>query len=67
MKHKINMQKSDNQTILQQVESLLKLKKYSNLSKEQRDFIFTQVKSEWALLSTNDILNKVKGIADNLI
>lgn len=67
MKHKINMQKSDNQTILQQVESLLKLKKYSNLSKEQRDFIFTQVKSEWVLLSPNDILNKVKSIADNLI
>lgn len=67
MKHKITMQKSDNQTILQQVENLLKLKKYSNLSKEQRDFIFTQVKSEWFLLSSNDILNKVKSIADNLI
>ena len=67
MKHKITMQKSDNQTILQQVENLLKLKKYSKLSKEQRDFIFTQVKSEWFLLSSNDILNKVKSIADNLI
>lgn len=67
MKHKITMQKSDNQTILQQVENLLKLKKYSNLSKEQRDFIFTQVKSEWVLLSSNDILIKVKSIADNLI
>ena len=67
MKHKITMQKSDNQTILQQVENLLKLKKYNNLSKEQRDFILTQVKSEWVLLSSNDILNKVKSIADNLI
>ncbi len=67
MKHKITMQKSENQTILQEVESLLKLKKYSNLSKEQRDFIFTQVKSEWVLLSSKDILNKVKSIADNLI
>lgn len=67
MKHKITMQKSDNQTILQQVENLLKLKKYSNLSKDQRDFIFTQVKSEWVLLSSNDILIKVKSIADNLI
>lgn len=67
MKYKITMQKSDNQTILQQVENLLKLKKYNNLSKEQRDFILTQVKSEWVLLSSNDILNKVKSIADNLI
>ncbi|MCT7669394.1 MAG: AAA family ATPase [Lactobacillus iners] len=67
MKHKITMQKSDNQTILQQVENLLKLKKYNDLSKEQRDFILTQVKYEWVLLSSNDILNKAKSIADNLI
>lgn len=67
MKHKITMQKSDNQTILQQVENLLKLKKYNDLSKEQREFILTQVKYEWVLLSSNDILNKAKSIADNLI
>lgn len=67
MKHKITMQKSDNKTILQQVENLLKLKKYNDLSKEQRDFILTQVKYKWVLLSSNDILNKVKSIADNLI
>lgn len=67
MKHRITMQKTDNQTILQQVDNLLRIKKYSNLSKEQRDFIFSQVKSEWVLLSSNDILSKVKSIADQLV
>ncbi|MFR7760819.1 MAG: helicase, partial [Peptoniphilus grossensis] len=67
MKHKITIQKLNNQSILQQVDDLLKLKKYNNLNKEQIDFIFSQVKSEWLLLSSNDILTKVKTIADNLI
>lgn len=67
MKHKITIQKLNNQSILQQVDDLLKLKKYNNLNKEQIDFIFSQVRSEWILLSSNDILTKVKTIADNLI
>ena len=45
---------------------LLNLKKYSFLSEEDKNLIINKVKSNWSTLSSDEILNKAKNLADSL-
>ena len=67
MKYKITMQKIEEKTTMQEVESLLKHSKYSKLSKDDKDFVMNKVNSEWSNLSRDEIILKVKKIVENLI
>ena len=66
MKNKITMQKTKPLGTLEQVNELLNLKKYSFLSEEDKNLIINKVKSNWSTLSSDEILNKAKNLADSL-
>lgn len=66
MKNKITMQKTKPLGTLEQVNALLNLKTYSFLSEEDKNLIINKVKSNWSTLSSDEILNKAKNLADSL-
>ena len=67
MKNKITMQKVESKTCYQQVYCFLEQRRYNNLSIENKKFILKKVNSDWLGLPIDEILEKVKVIANELI
>lgn len=67
MKYKITMQKTAEQDVGSKVKSLLSQKKYKDIIKADETFIWNKVYNEWSNLSQDEILSKVKKLADGLL
>lgn len=67
MKNIITMQKIEEKDTSNRVKSLLNQNKYRKITKDDRDFIFNKIYSEWSNLSQQEILNKVENLANSLV
>ena len=67
MKNIITMQKIEEMDTSNRVKSLLNQNKYRKITKDDRDFIFNKIYSEWSNLSPQEILNKVENLANSLV
>lgn len=67
MKMQLSIQKETEKTVSERIDSLLSQKKYSTLNDTEINFIMFKVNSEWMNFTPDEILTKVKKLADSLI
>jgi len=67
MKMQLSIQKETEKTVSERIDSLLSQKKYSTLNDTEINFIMFKVNSEWMNFTPDEILTKVKKLADSLL
>ena len=67
MKMQLSIQKETEKTVLERINLFLRQKKYSTLKDTEINFIMLKVNSEWMNFTPDEILIKVKKLADSLL